>query len=33
MDHIRVLITAMPALHADIIKRVIREQPDIGDRW
>ena len=29
MDHIRVLITAMPVLHADIIKRVIREQPDM----
>ncbi len=29
MGHIRVLITAMPPLHADIIKRVIREQPDM----
>jgi DNA-binding NarL/FixJ family response regulator len=29
MDHIRVLVTAMPSLHADIIRRIIREQPDM----
>lgn len=29
MDHIRVLVTAMPSLHADIIGRIIREQADM----
>jgi chemotaxis response regulator CheB len=29
MDHIRVLITAMPPLNAGIIGRIIREQPDM----
>jgi chemotaxis response regulator CheB len=29
MQRIRVLVTAMPALHADIIERIVREQPDM----
>ena len=29
MDHIRVLVTAMPRLHADIIRPIIQEQPDM----
>jgi chemotaxis response regulator CheB len=29
MDRIRVLVTAMPALHADIIRRIIGEQADM----
>jgi len=29
MDHIRILVTAMPPLHADIIRPIIREQRDM----
>jgi chemotaxis response regulator CheB len=29
MDHIRILVTVMPPLHADIIRPIIREQPDM----
>lgn len=29
MHRIRVLVTAMPPLHADIIRPIIREQPDM----
>lgn len=29
MSQIRVMVTTMPPLHADIIQRIIREQPDM----
>jgi chemotaxis response regulator CheB len=30
MSHIRVLVAAMPALHAGIITRIVGEQPDMS---
>jgi hypothetical protein len=29
MGHIRVLVAEMPTLHADIVRRIIAEQPDM----